>query len=171
MFLARKDRPAGLLIGDVFRNAARTVPRRTAARLGDATLTFGELDRAANRIARALADSGVARGDRVVVRAGTSLAVLPLFAALAKLGAVYVPLDPALHDDEVAAAVRAATPALQVSDGTRAADVALHELTARAAQYSDADVDTPGSMRPIRTWCSSRAAAAAGPKGRCSRTA
>ena len=142
--MARKDRPAGLLIGDVFRNAARAVPQRTAAMLGDATLTFGELDRAANRIARALADSGVARGDRVVVRAGTSLEVLPLFAALAKLGAVYVPLDPALHDDEVAAAVRAATPALQVSDGTRAGDVTLHELTARAAHHSEADVDAPG---------------------------
>jgi acyl-CoA synthetase (AMP-forming)/AMP-acid ligase II len=141
--LARKDWPGGLLIGDVFRNAARAVPTRTAATLGEATLTFGELDRAANRIARVLAGSGVRAGERVVVRAGTSLAVVPLFAALAKLGAVYVPLDPALHDDEVAPAIAAASPALQVSDGTHAADVTLDDLTDRAAAEPDAAVDPP----------------------------
>ncbi|HEY1739490.1 MAG TPA: class I adenylate-forming enzyme family protein [Acidimicrobiia bacterium] len=138
--MARKDRPAGLLIGDVFRNAARATPTRTAVVLGEATLTFGELDRAANRLARALAASGVGHGDRVVVRAGTGLAVVPLFAALAKLGAVYVPLDPALHDHEVAAAIAAAEPALQVSDGTRTGDVTLAELTARAATEHDGTV-------------------------------
>ena len=70
-----------LLIGDIFRNAARAVPGRAAAMLGDAMLTFGELDQAANRLGRALTRLGVGRNDRVVVRAGTSLEVVPLFAA------------------------------------------------------------------------------------------
>ncbi len=138
--MARKHRPAGLLIGDVFRNAARAVPHRAAALLGTDSITFAELDRSANRLAHTLEAMGVGCHDRVVVRAGTSLGVLPLFAALAKLGGVYVPLDPALHDDEVAPALRAASPALRVSDGTRAADVTLDELGARAAGAPDTDV-------------------------------
>jgi acyl-CoA synthetase (AMP-forming)/AMP-acid ligase II len=130
-----------LHIGDIFRNAARAVPARTAAMLGDACITFGELDEAANRDARVLVAMGVRRGDRVVVRAGTSLAIVPLFAALAKVGAVYVPVNPALHDDEVASMVQAAAPALVITDGSRAGGLTLDELAARAALEDGGDVD------------------------------
>ena len=46
------------LIGDVFRNAARAVPHREAARVGDRSLTFAELDREGNRHAQRLAGHG-----------------------------------------------------------------------------------------------------------------
>ncbi len=131
----------GLLIGDIFRNAARAVPDRTAAVLGSDALTFAAVERRANRLARALLAHGVGHGSRVVVRAGTSLAVVPLFAALAKIGAVYVPLDPALGDDEVAGALQAAAADLRISDGSRAADTTIGELTDRAAHESDDDLD------------------------------
>ena len=72
-----------LLIGDVFRNAARAVPDRTAAVFGPRSITFGEIDAGANRMARALPEFGVGRGDRVAVWATTNLDVIPLFAALA----------------------------------------------------------------------------------------
>ena len=81
----------GLLVGDVFANAARAVPRRVAAALGGDTLTFGELDATANQTARALAARGVKMGDRVVVLAATTLDVVPVFAGAAKLGAVFAP--------------------------------------------------------------------------------
>ena len=86
-----------LLIGDVFRNAARAVPDRLAAVVGERSLTFAELDRGANRMARAVAALGVARGDRVVVWCGTHLEVMPLFVALAKLGAVFAPINNTLE--------------------------------------------------------------------------
>ncbi|MEY2434934.1 MAG: fatty-acyl-CoA synthase [Acidimicrobiaceae bacterium] len=106
--------PQDLLIGDIFRNAARAVPDRVAVALGDRTLTFGEIDRAANRIARSLS---VTAGDRVVVRSGTNLAVVPLFAALAKLGAVFVPVSPLLTDAEVEEIIAVAQPTLVVREG------------------------------------------------------
>ena len=143
MFLARKNPRGGLLIGDVFRNAARAVPERTAAVLGPQSITFGELDRRANRLAHTLARRGVQHGDRVVVRARTGLAVVPLFAALAKLGAVYVPLDPALTDDEVRQQIAAAAPKLCISDGTRLADTTVDELTGQGASAPDHDVEAP----------------------------
>ena len=44
--------PAPLLVGDVFRNAARAVPDRVAVVIGDQALTFGQLDRLSNATAQ-----------------------------------------------------------------------------------------------------------------------
>ncbi|MEU8138393.1 class I adenylate-forming enzyme family protein [Streptodolium elevatio] len=106
----------GLVIGEVFAGAARAVPGHAAAILGDRTLTFAELAEAGNRTAHALLGLGVAKGDRVVCWASTSLDVLPVFAALARIGAVYVPIGPALPADEAEALTRAARPTLVVAD-------------------------------------------------------
>jgi acyl-CoA synthetase (AMP-forming)/AMP-acid ligase II len=132
-----------LLIGDVFRNAARAVPHRPAAVLGDSAMCFGELDRRANRVARVLASRGVGHRDRVLVQAATSLDVVPVFVALAKLGAVYVPANPSFRGDELDAIVAAATPALVVTDSPLAGAVELGEVIARAARQDDADVVEP----------------------------
>jgi acyl-CoA synthetase (AMP-forming)/AMP-acid ligase II len=132
-----------LLIGDVFRNAARAVPRRPAAVLGDRALTFGELDRRANHVARVLASCGVGHRDRVLVHAATSLDVVPVFVALAKLGAVFVPANPAFRGDELDAITAAAAPAVVVTDRPLAGAVELGELIARAAGHDDADVVEP----------------------------
>jgi acyl-CoA synthetase (AMP-forming)/AMP-acid ligase II len=132
-----------LLIGDVFRNAARAVPHRPAAVLGDSAMCFGELDRRANRVARVLASRGVGHRDRVLVQAATSLDVVPVFVALAKLGAVYVPANPSFRGDELDGIVAAAAPALVVTDSPLAGAVELGELIARAARQDDADVVKP----------------------------
>jgi fatty-acyl-CoA synthase len=105
-----------LLIGDVFGNAARAVPHHVAAVLGEARLTFGELDAAANRTARALAELGIGPHDRVATWAGTTLDVLPVFAALAKLGAVFAPVNGLLSATEAADMAGAAHPALLLVD-------------------------------------------------------
>jgi acyl-CoA synthetase (AMP-forming)/AMP-acid ligase II len=124
----------GLVIGDVFRNAARAVPGRPAAHLGDQTLTFGQLDALGNQHAHLLAAEGVRPGDRVVYRGDTTLAVLPLFVALAKLGAVFAPLNPRLSDEEAAGPIAAADPRLVVTDES------LGELAERAARGPTDDV-------------------------------
>ena len=82
-----------LLIGELFRRNAEVVPQQVAASLGSAQLTHAELDAAGNRLAHVLRELGVRHGDRVVSWADTCLEVLPLFVALAKLGAVFAPLN------------------------------------------------------------------------------
>jgi len=144
-----------LLIGDVFRNAGRAVPDRVAAALGPRSITFGEIDRLANRLARALREHSVGRGDRVAVWAATDLDVIPLFAALAKLGAVFAPMNPALSVEEAVDTASAAGPTLLVADEDRAdaglvaAKVGvplmrLARLLAAAASEDDSDVDAGG---------------------------
>lgn len=109
-----------LLIGDVFRAGARAAPRRIAAALGERTLSYRELDRMANVYAAALAGRGVTRGDRVVLWSGTTLDAVPLFAGLAKMGAVFAPVNALLGPDEATEMAALARPRLLVVDGCRA---------------------------------------------------
>ncbi|MBV8981057.1 MAG: acyl--CoA ligase [Acidimicrobiia bacterium] len=144
-----------LLIGDVFRNVARAVPDGLAAVLGERTITFGEIDGAGNRIAGVLRSRGITRGDRVAVWSSTSLDVIPLFAALAKLGAVFAPMNPALSVDEAVVTAASARPALLLVDdaGADAESVAakagtqlltLPSLLEAADTEDDADVAVDG---------------------------
>lgn len=112
----------GLVVGDLFRNAAHAVPDRVAAVHGDAAITFGELDHRANAVARTL---DVGPGDRVAVWSSTDLRLVPLFAALAKAGAVFVPVSGLLPADEAAAVVASARPALLVADEAHADDLGV----------------------------------------------
>lgn len=81
--------------------AVRT-PGQTALVSGDAAVTFAELDRQSDAVARALQSAGVARGDRVAVMLENSIEyVAGLFGAL-KAGAVYVPVNPSTKADKLA---------------------------------------------------------------------
>ena len=112
---------SGLTIGSVFRNAARAVPDRPAAALGELQLTFGEIDTRADQLAHALTARGLRRGDRVLCWTGTTLDAIPLFAALARLGAVYCPLPGTLGSEESMGIFEVADPALLVMDAEHAA--------------------------------------------------
>jgi amino acid adenylation domain-containing protein len=69
-------------------------PERPAVAVGDRRLSYRELDRLSNQVARALLAQGVAPGDRVGILAPKSAAaVVAVYGAL-KAGACYVPLDP-----------------------------------------------------------------------------
>jgi acyl-CoA synthetase (AMP-forming)/AMP-acid ligase II len=108
-----------LLIGDIFRNAARAVPGRIAAVVGDREMTFAQVEARSNQVARALIACGVGYGDRVVVWSGTSLDVVPLFAAVSKLGVVFAPASPLLGADEGADMIGSARPSLIAADPDR----------------------------------------------------
>ena len=109
-----------LTVGAIFANAARAVPRAPAVALGETSLSFGQLARGADAAVRALAGLGVGRGEVVAVWSATSLDVVPLFAALAQAGAVYVPVGAGLGGDEAATLVEAARPSLVVVDAEHA---------------------------------------------------
>jgi acyl-CoA synthetase (AMP-forming)/AMP-acid ligase II len=143
--------PQPLLVGDVFRGNARVAPERVAASLGERTLTHRALDRAANRTARALRGLGVARGDRVVTWADTALELVPVFAACAKLGAVFAPVNARLGLREAAEVARIARPRVVVADRERApsAEPLAAECGARLVQLgAGAGADLSGDALP-----------------------
>src|SRR5579883_1401412 len=69
-------------------------PDAVAVRFRDATLTYRELNRRANRLARELIAAGVGPEGRVVACLEPSVDVPVALLAALKAGAVYVPVDP-----------------------------------------------------------------------------
>jgi acyl-CoA synthetase (AMP-forming)/AMP-acid ligase II len=101
-----------LLISGILENAARVAPDAIAATLDDGSLTFGQIDTEANRIARSLLAAGIGRGDRVLWWGDTSLEAVPVFAALAKIGGVFAPLNARSSLEEVTPVAEYAQPRL-----------------------------------------------------------
>ncbi|MEZ4331926.1 MAG: AMP-binding protein [Myxococcota bacterium] len=111
-----------LLVGDIIQRAAATVPDRPAVAVGDDQRTYRELEREAERLAHALRhELGIGHGDRVLGWIDTAIEVMPLFVALARLGAVFAPLNARLSADEAGDVAKLARSRLLVVDPARAA--------------------------------------------------
>jgi long-chain acyl-CoA synthetase len=91
-----------VLIQDFLEAAAASAPDKVALVCDGRRFTYAVLDESANRLAHALAEQGVRRGDRVALVLGNSCEmVVGLFAAL-KSGAVFVAINPATKVDKLA---------------------------------------------------------------------
>lgn len=77
-----------------FERQAARLAGQVAVRVRDEALTYGELNRRANRLASRLRILGVGPGDRVGVCLDRSLDLVVALLAIQKAGAAYVPLDP-----------------------------------------------------------------------------
>jgi amino acid adenylation domain-containing protein len=82
-----------------FAVAARAAAASTAIVQRSQTLTYGELDRRSNKLARHLSARGVHAGDLVALHAGRSIGSIVAIVAILKIGAAYAPLDPAAPPD------------------------------------------------------------------------
>jgi len=109
----------GYLLQQLLTEAAGAWPRRPAVASGGSVLTYQELDRLSNQMARALLRLGVAPGDRVAVLAPKSAAaVVGLYGAL-KAGACYVPLDPKAPEDRLSYVLSDSGAEVMVADQAR----------------------------------------------------
>ena len=81
--------------------------------------TYRDLDAVSGRMAHALQGLGVSPGDRVAVQAQKSAEILALHVACARVGAVYLPLNPAYTGTEVAGLLDDAEPSLVIRDDAR----------------------------------------------------
>ena len=87
-------------LGDLLRRTAQRDPNKLAIRCGATDWTYREFDDICNRFAAGLAATGVAVGDRVAVLARNSHGFAALRFAVARLGAVLVPINFMLNSAE-----------------------------------------------------------------------
>src|SRR5690348_13949211 len=80
--------------------ALRT-PERVAVECEDGTITYAQLERRSETIARALLARGVQRGELVGVCVQRGVELLPALLGIMKSGAAYVPLDPAFPPERL----------------------------------------------------------------------
>ena len=107
------------LLHRLLTEAAARQPQRPAVASDGCLLTYQELDRLSNKMARALLRLGVVPGDRVGVLAPKSAAaVIGIYGAL-KVGACYVPLDPKAPAGRLSHIVRDSGAAVIVADQAR----------------------------------------------------
>jgi amino acid adenylation domain-containing protein len=109
------------LLQRLLTEAATREPQRPAVASDGCLLTYQELDRLCNKVARTLLRLGVAPGDRVGILAPKSAAaIIGLYGAL-KTGACYVPLDPKAPARRLSHIVRDSGTAVIVADEARMA--------------------------------------------------
>ncbi|MGY1696683.1 MULTISPECIES: fatty acyl-CoA synthetase [unclassified Geodermatophilus] len=97
--IARARRHA---LGDLLHRSAARTPGKTALRFRDRSHTYAELDTVVDRTANALTARGIGRGDRVALLSHNDDGYVVLTFALARLGAVAVPVNFMLQAAEVA---------------------------------------------------------------------
>ena len=121
--VAFERRSAPILLHGYFERQVRRVPHRTAIECGCEVLTYIELDRYSNQIARALRHSGVTTGSLVGILLEKSPRLYATILGVLKAGAGYVPLDPKFPPDRVAHILADCNAAVAVSESNTAAKV------------------------------------------------
>jgi len=119
--------------------AASMYPDHAAIRMDDATMTYGELDDAAARLARLLHADGLQPGDRV----GVMLPNVPQFAVayygVLRAGGIVVPMNPLLKAREVEYYLR---------DSGAGNLIVWHEVATEAARGAEAAGVRPRAVAP-----------------------
>ncbi|MBY8848477.1 amino acid adenylation domain-containing protein, partial [Saccharothrix sp. MB29] len=125
---------------DLFAAQVRRTPHRVAVE-GDGSLTYAELARRVNRLARHLVARGVGPEDLVALAMPRSVDQVVALLAVVTAGAAYVPVDPDHPEDRIARLLDDAAPALVLTegDGLFTADGPDHPLT---------DADRTAPLRP-----------------------
>ncbi len=95
------DLPSGSL-AELFAESARRNPGAVAVELEGERMSYGDLDRRANQLARHLAARGVGRGAFVGLCLERSIEMVVAILGVLKSGAAYVPLDPAYPRERLA---------------------------------------------------------------------
>ncbi len=95
---------------DYLAHSARAHPGHVALVCSSARLTYAQLDSAANALARQLVNTGVARGDRVMIYGENTPETVVAFWAALKANAVACVVNPLTRQDKLAYLLADATP-------------------------------------------------------------
>lgn len=121
-----------MTLTDAFADILDRFADRVAIRVDGETYTYGELDERSNAVANALAERGVDPGDRVALMMSNCLGYVITDLAVLKAGAVKLPLNDMLTEDEFE---------YMLADSRAETVVAGPEFTDTLAKLADA-VDT-----------------------------
>lgn len=91
----RREMLESFVIGDVLARQARACRAATFLKFRDGELSYGEVDAMANRVAQGLIALGTGRGDHVAVMLPNCADLVFVIFALARIGAVAVPVNTA----------------------------------------------------------------------------
>lgn len=133
-----------------FRGWAERAGDAPAVSVDGTTITYGELERRSNRLARSFADLGVRQGDFVTVALPNSVAWMIVALATLKAGAIIQPISHKMPLRERQSIVELARPALIV--GAAPDDHPHFNVVASLDDIVLSDDDTPPPLRVSPAW-------------------
>ncbi|HVQ95301.1 MAG TPA: AMP-binding protein, partial [Mycobacteriales bacterium] len=107
----------GRTLGELFEAQVARTPNRPAVLFDGGSLTYSEVDAAANRLARWLIRCGAGPERVVALALPRSAQIIVAMLAVAKAGAAYLPVDPAYPADRIAFMLADAEPVLVLTLG------------------------------------------------------
>ncbi|MER6303761.1 amino acid adenylation domain-containing protein, partial [Kitasatospora sp. NPDC001539] len=141
---------------ELFERVAAATPQAPAVRWEDRTLSYEEVNRHANRLARRLVASGVGPERFVAVVLPRSVSWIVAVLAVAKAGGAYLPVDPEYPQDRIEFMLSDAQPVLAVTSSATADAVAsvaglpqlrLDDADVVSALAAEADGDLSAAER------------------------
>jgi amino acid adenylation domain-containing protein len=125
------DFPRNKTVAQLFEETAAAYPGSTALVLGARRLSYTQLNRWANRLARQLRSNGVGPETMVGCCFDRSIEMIVSFLAVLKVGAAYVPLDPGYPKERLALLLEDSDPTLMLSQSSLAPEILEDNRTAR----------------------------------------
>jgi amino acid adenylation domain-containing protein len=110
-----EDFPANQLVHHLFEEQVRVTPDATAVVFDGKSLTYEQLNRRANQLARRLEKLGVGPDEVVAVCLERSFDLIVSLLAILKSGGAYLPVDPALPSERQALMLDDAHPAVLIT--------------------------------------------------------
>lgn len=143
--------PAGGTVLSMLEASAQQSPNADALVAGNTRFSYRELHQRANRLANYLQLQGVSKGDWVALCLQRSEHMVVAILALMKLGATYVPLDPAYPAERVAYIIENASASMIITQSNLLAalpqhagsNVCLDALTDQLRQQADTAPEGP----------------------------
>ena len=114
--MAHDDQRPGRTLGEWLREEAALDPGRPFVQCASDWVTLGELDRRSDRVAAALQNAGVEKGDRVAINLANRIEYIVLIYAVAKAGAIQVPLNTYLRGGFLRHQLVQTTPKIYIGD-------------------------------------------------------
>jgi malonyl-CoA/methylmalonyl-CoA synthetase len=111
-------------------------------------MTYGALDDLTGRMSAALCSAGAKPGDRIAAQIEKSAEGVALYLAAVRAGLVYLPLNTAYRDDEVAYFLRDSEPSIVVADPARLTSVSAASSAAAPAVLT-MDASGNGSLSDL----------------------
>lgn len=119
-------------LSDYLTGTAARLPAKVAVVFGNEAVTYADIERQSNALARALMRRGVTRGDRVAIFGGNSVQVIVAFWGAIKANAVAVVINPLTKVDKLRYILNDAEPSALVTDAELATTFTLAAAEARA---------------------------------------